>query len=791
MREHRENSVSSERPITTLAEDELGRTGFAEAVSKIIGQWGGRDSLVIAIYGPWGSGKSSLKNMVLDALPKGDSKTIPMEFNPWEWAGQEKVFEGFFGELSAKLGSADASTDASKLAKKVRMYGAMLSAAASITGVIRWSLVGFLAVIAFFGFAPLLGTPRILLATFGGLAIAAVLVLTLLGRTADKIATYLAAKAEATTKSVAEVKKELQALLKDLPKNVLVVVDDIDRLTPSGIRMMFQLVKANADFPNLVYLLLLQRDIVERALSGGSGPEEGNGAEFLKKVVQVAFDIPRLSPAKLEEALESTVRRIVDSTRAEGKFQSQRWGKLFVSGIRPYFRTLRDVRRFGNTLLFHFELYRNGETFDANPVDLIALEVLRQFEPAVYQRLHVSKELLTGTSHSLLGDWQGSDKKEVAEALLNNSIRPVEARTILVGVFPPFAWATTTTSDKARYSSTHRGTFEKEWLRDLRACHPDAFDRYFGFSLSEDDISESEMSSLLEATRDRHRFVEKLTQLKEKRLLGAAVIRLGALNSSISVENTVPFGTGLFDMERQLLYETRPDKQLIQVPIATQAVLLVRALLQRHPIEARGRLLHEVIAQTTALFLPIISFESTEEDRKQALDPIVSSGEEAHSLKELCVRKIRAAKSVPEFLSHPSIQPILKIWSQWASLEEVSAWLATNLASDPALFSLLAAFVQPMNDVDDGRIVRVRYRFLLEDFARYLNPDDLVERIRQLNSTNENDKAVRSLFLVAFNRWKSSGKLPYAQDLDAWDTIEDLSVEADQISHERGAKKRR
>jgi hypothetical protein len=52
----REHLLSPERPILTLGEDELGRKEFAEAVAKVIGQWGNRDSLVIAIYGPWAAG---------------------------------------------------------------------------------------------------------------------------------------------------------------------------------------------------------------------------------------------------------------------------------------------------------------------------------------------------------------------------------------------------------------------------------------------------------------------------------------------------------------------------------------------------------------------------------------------------------------------------------------------------------------------------------------------------------------------------------------------------------------
>ena len=86
----------SERPIKKLAEDELGRKDFAVAVANVIAKWAGRDSLVLAIYGPWGSGKSSIKNMILAALSELKANTLTLEFDPWEWAGQEKVFEGFF-----------------------------------------------------------------------------------------------------------------------------------------------------------------------------------------------------------------------------------------------------------------------------------------------------------------------------------------------------------------------------------------------------------------------------------------------------------------------------------------------------------------------------------------------------------------------------------------------------------------------------------------------------------------------------------------------------------------------
>jgi len=125
-----EHSLFSERPINNIAEDQLGRKDFAEAVAKVISGWTGRDSLVLAIFGPWGSGKSSLKNMILDVLSKPNTPTICLEFNPWEWAGQSKVFEGFFSELSATLGSVDQSKKAVESAKKMQMVSELRYASA-------------------------------------------------------------------------------------------------------------------------------------------------------------------------------------------------------------------------------------------------------------------------------------------------------------------------------------------------------------------------------------------------------------------------------------------------------------------------------------------------------------------------------------------------------------------------------------------------------------------------------------------------------------------------------------
>jgi predicted KAP-like P-loop ATPase len=69
----------------------------------------------------------------------------------------------------------------------------------------------------------------------------------------------------------------------------LVVVDDIDRLEPDQIKLVVRHVKSNANLPGLTYLLLFQKDVVERAFDDD---EKGKGRKYLEKIVQRSFDIP-------------------------------------------------------------------------------------------------------------------------------------------------------------------------------------------------------------------------------------------------------------------------------------------------------------------------------------------------------------------------------------------------------------------------------------------------------------------------------------------------------------------
>jgi predicted KAP-like P-loop ATPase len=58
------------------------------------------DGLVIALHGAWGSGKTSVLNMVREDI--GDRAAVVL-FNPWLFSDAEQLVDRFFSEINAQL----------------------------------------------------------------------------------------------------------------------------------------------------------------------------------------------------------------------------------------------------------------------------------------------------------------------------------------------------------------------------------------------------------------------------------------------------------------------------------------------------------------------------------------------------------------------------------------------------------------------------------------------------------------------------------------------------------------
>ncbi len=237
-------SVPADNPIQDARDDSLGREVGAKVFAGQVLALDVSEGVVVGVLGAWGSGKSSFVNLARDEFA---AAADVLDFNPWMFSGAEQLVESFFTELAAQL----------KLRPGLAEIGD--------------DLADYGEAFAGLGWVPLAG-PWIER-----------------GRGSAKLlAKLLSRKREGTGGR----RKKLSAALAGLERPIVVVLDDIDRLSTGEIRDVFRLVRLTASFPNIVYLLAFDRSRVETALAEQGVP----GRDYLEKILQVAIDLPAVPP---------------------------------------------------------------------------------------------------------------------------------------------------------------------------------------------------------------------------------------------------------------------------------------------------------------------------------------------------------------------------------------------------------------------------------------------------------------------------------------------------------------
>jgi predicted KAP-like P-loop ATPase len=718
-----QHPFSSDRPIATREADLLGRANFSEALAAAIKSWKGKDSLVIGLHGHWGSGKTSVKNMVLESL-RSSSTDCPeiVEFNPWQWAGQEQLANAFFEEIGKVLGR-ETGAKTKQIAKKWKLYGAGLHLTAYVATGFRNALFVLLLVIAMFGIGgatvhTLFSSWLVSAIGYGALGLA---ILTKWGGGfAEKFTAVLDASSAVQEKALAELKRELAVSLQGLDRPVLVVVDDVDRLSADEIRLLFQLIKANADFPNLVYLVLFQLDIVQGALDDLS---PAPGKDFLEKIVQVGLDIPRIERTRLEQVLFNGLDRILGRQGLTAKFDQVRWANAFVPGLRPYFQNLRDAFRFLGTLEFHVSIFKKNGPLEVNPIDLIAVEALRVFEPAVYGRLHDAKALLTSTADR---EEKESVRKGVQDivAAASEQNQP-QVKKVLSELFPTIEWVFE--------GSSYGADWFEGWYRDLRICHRDVFDKYFYLTIPVGDIAQADIERLRATTGNRAELVAAFRALNEQDLLGVALDRFEAYKQTISLNDAVPFVTALFDIGDELP-ESAPGFTSLS-PEMHLSRIIYWYLKQEKDRGKRAEVVKTAMRETTGLYAPILrtSLETRSADKKREEDAFLVSEEAVKELQAICLEKIKAAAESGALARHPQLASILYRWRDWASVEAPKAWAQRLIQSDEGILALLTAFLQQSTSQGMGdHTAKTHWSIRLSSLEPFVEIDKLEQRVNAL-----------------------------------------------------------
>lgn len=157
------------------------------------------------------------------------------------------------------------------------------------------------------------------------------------------------------------------------------IIDDIDRLSDQNIMLLFQMVKAIAGFPNVIYILAYDKNIVIRALDK---VQDGKGYDYLQKIVQYPFALPDPLDDDILNYFYENLCKIVRKDDVQSIYNKPNYF-LINGGVHQFLTTIRAC----NLLLNTFSERYFAVMRECNVADLLAISALSLFAPDVIEWL--------------------------------------------------------------------------------------------------------------------------------------------------------------------------------------------------------------------------------------------------------------------------------------------------------------------------------------------------------------------------------------------------------------------
>ena len=682
--------IITDEPLKSPDQDRLDFAPFTERVANVVKNMEVKESVVFAVYGKWGSGKTTFLNFFTFYLNDSDPITI-VKFNPWWFSGNEDLIQQFLHNLKLKL-MLNSSGKLKEIARLLEPY------------------------IEAFGEIPKLGW----------------------------IVKAINRFKKTSQKSVAEIKEEIITKLEKIDGKIVVIIDDIDRLTAAEIRDLFTIVKAIANFPNTVYILAFDKEVAIRALEK---VQEGKGEDYLEKIIQVSVELPLVNKTSIRKMLDEELSAILYGTPNE-LFDSTYWENVYWEGINLFINTFRDLKRLINTIRITYPSVKG----EVNAVDFIAIETIRVFCPKVYNIIKNNPDMFCG--HKDSGNYSiSSQSTQYLEKFHQNWISDLSLpdnikesiKELLMRLFPKL---------ESVFGNNHYGPdWEQEWRKKCKICSKEIFPRFFSFSVPTDDLSRYEMESILRSINNNNKddfskFLKYLiTQIRsdDSTKLSIFLERMEDYISEIQQDNISTVIETFYTIGDELIIpEDEFGDTLISLGNNAKMGRIMWKLLRKYADKnKRFEILKNAFENGWAISMmadELISlwqqYENHSVGEKYEENMIVENGH-LKILQEIVLDKIREAAKDNLLLTTPLLPQVLCCWNKWGIKNEVREWVSAMINSDEKLPIFLSKFLQKNTSwTITDKVCRVYWRLNPNSLKEYMDIDTLEKRCNYILSND-------------------------------------------------------
>lgn len=683
-----------DNPIQSIEEDLLNRRLFSKELARSILSMKSDKSIVIGLYGEWGSGKTSIINMVIENINNSskkvdqDEKPIVIMFNPWNFADQNQLISQFFKQFSINLRKKDNSKTIKKIGELMEIYGNI------------------------FNLIPLYGN------TISGMI-----------KSAGRILKKYGIK---NLNDLDAIKQELNKFLVEQKRKILIVIDDIDRLSNNEIKQIFQLVKSLGDFPNTIYLLSFDKQVIIKSLNGS---DNLSAEKYLSKIIQIPFEVPLLNRRELEYILFKGFDELFKNN-IDSKWDDVYWGNVYHSGIKYFFKTIRGINRYLNSLFFHFNLVKG----EVNTIDFLAITAIQIFLPDLYYSIRGNKDLFSSSLNlSFKNEKQEienikTDIENIINSIETEIINRNNLKDLLKALFPKLETA---------FGNINYSNFEEAWSKDFRICSEKFFDRYFHLAVPVDQISQKEIKIILSLANDSEKFSEAILKLENNKFLDFMEKFESYTNEEyVSRDNIEKIVISFMDIA-DILPEY--PQSFFRFDTSIRVIRVFKKLLDRIKDEQERYTILEKAIKNSERSLHIICRELSlreEEYNKNPKDIEKSLGlKNLDKLKEIICKKINNLANKNNLLDIKDLPYVLYRWKRWCNEKQVITTLRNLTIKDSNLIKFIGRFIKEQVSYGNGNYVGEKSNVIpFKEIGDFIDLNSIISRFRNLSNSEDFNK---------------------------------------------------
>ncbi len=408
-------------PLSESDKDLLNRENLVKEVCERLENTANKDaSFAIGVTSEWGNGKTSFLNLIKRNLDK--NRRVIIDYNPWLNSDKKSATLSFFDEMSAALKAYDSS-----LSNDILKYAKML-----------------------------------------------------IDSSADKYANLLTTCLSIDgTPTLRERFEEINKAIKRTRLQIIVFIDDIDRLYDSEILEVLRLIRNSANFSNTIFIVAYDRNYLVAALKTVN---EYHPHLYLEKIFQLELPLPQFDRNIMSKLLFDKLSPYLSDVDKDELKRSLSIAIKQDIFIQRYFnlhkiKTIRDLNRLINSFLASYDSLKG----DIILSDLLNVELLRIKYPGVY---------------SLLADNKGQYLKALKgplELAKNESLNKTELEIYLENNFAEAGLVDNKIQDSISYVYgvfPETGMYSEDGSINFKSiCHPIGINRYFHYQLLNSDIS--------------------------------------------------------------------------------------------------------------------------------------------------------------------------------------------------------------------------------------------------------------------------------------------------------------